>query len=148
MNAFFGAYHPVPGLSCSYSGFAGFITALFLSAAICKAAAPFVTNVRASQSLITKEVPIWYNLEADSAPVRASLAVSDDGGLTWNVPAQSLYGSGIGVGVNLGKDRHILWNARADWPEHRSDKVVFRIIVKDDLIPPDMALIPRGVSNV
>ena len=73
---------------------------------------PVVTNVRASQSPLTRQVEVRYDLQdADSATVRVSLLVSEDGGGTWNVPAQSLTGFGFGDSVTPGSDRYILWNA-------------------------------------
>ena len=102
-----------------------------------------VTNVRASQSPLTRQVEIRYDLQdADSATVRVSLPVSEDGGGTWNVPAQSLSGFGFGEGVTPGGDRYILWNAPADWPGHQSGLVRFRVVANDDPIPADMAQIP------
>ena len=122
----------------------------FVLVPTCHAAPPVVTNVRASQvqsplSAKDRMVEIRYDLQdADSATVRVSLLVSEDGGGTWNVPAQSLSGFGFGAGVTPGSARYILWNAPADWPGRQSSLVRFRIVVNDDPIPAGMALIPAG----
>ena len=106
-------------------------------------APPVVTNVHASQAGANQPVKIFYDLQdADSATVRVSLLVSEDGGGTWNVPAQSLSGFGFGDSVAPGSDRYILWNAPADWPGHQSSLVRFRVVVNDDPIPAGMALVP------
>ena len=118
---------------------------LLVAAGLGRAAAPVVTNVHASQAGPAQPVTIFYNLQdADSATVRVSLLVSEDGGGTWNVPAQSLSGFGFGVSVAPGNDRYILWNAPADWPGHKSSLARFRVVVNDDPIPAGMELIPAG----
>jgi formylglycine-generating enzyme len=122
-----------------------FAAVLLFAAGVCRAAAPVVTNVRGSQAWLTQQVEIRYDLQdADSATVRVSLQVSEDGGGTWNVPATSLSGFGFGDSVAPGNDRYILWNAPADWPGHKSSLVRFRVVVNDDPIPAGMALIPAG----
>ena len=111
----------------------------------CVAVPPVVTNLNALQRASGQPVDIWYNLQdTDSATVRVSLQISENGGGNWTVPAQSLSGTGIGDYVVPGPGRHILWNAPADWPGHQSSTVVFRVVVNDDPILGSMAQIPAG----
>ena len=110
-------------------------------------APPVVTNVNASQSFLSQQVEIRYDLQdADSATVRVSLEVSYEASpsVLIPIPATSLSGFGFGDSVAPGKDRYIFWNAPADWPGQKSDKVRFRVVVNDDLIPAGMVQIPAG----
>ncbi len=142
-----------PRHRCRFAGLSlwwGLAVVAFLVGADVRGAAPVVSNVRASQlpasQLPTsRNVEIFYDLEdSDSTSVRVSLLVSDDDGISWNVPAPSLGGFGFGANVTPGKDRYILWNAPADWPGQISDQVIFQVIVSDDPIPPGMVFIPAG----
>ena len=121
------------------------ILAMMLRGSCVLAAAPVVSNVRASQRAGSKVVDIYYDLaDSDSASVRVSLQISSDGGTTWVVPAQTLVGTGFGDLVKPGNGRWIGWNAGVDWNGQASDKVRFRIIANDDPVPSGMALIPAG----
>ncbi len=107
---------------------------------------PTVSNVRGLQQVSGQVVDIYYNLtDPDSAAVSVSLLISSDGGATWTVPATSLSGAGIGGAVVPGADRHIAWNAGADWPGQKSNSMRFRVTATDDPPPPaGMVLIPAG----
>ena len=121
------------------------IYALVFGTVWLEAAAPVVSNVRASQRAGSKVADIYYDLaDPDSATVRVSLQISSDGGTTWVVPAQTLVGTGFGDLVKPGNGRWIKWDAGVDWNGQVSDKVRFRVIASDDPIPAGMALIPAG----
>ena len=114
-------------------------------ARMCPAAPPVVTNVHASQAMLSQTVNIYYDLaDSDSSTVRVSLQVSSDGGNTWTVPAFSLSGADIGEAVQPGDDKHIRWDAGTDWPGQKSSTMRFRVIANDDPIPAGMVLIPAG----
>ena len=121
------------------------ILAMMLRGSCVLAAAPVVSNVRASQRAGSKVVDIYYDLaDPDSATVRVSLQISSDGGTTWVVPAQTLVGTGFGDLVKPGNGRWIKWDAGVDWNGQVSDKIRFRVIANDDPVPAGMALIPAG----
>ena len=126
------------------------IYALVFGTVWLEAAAPVVSNVRASQRSGSKLVDIYYDLaDSDSATVRVSLQTSSDGGTTWEVPAQTLVGTGVGDSVTPGNGRWIKWDAGVDWNGQASDKVRFRVIANDDPpIPAGMALIPAGAFQM
>lgn len=104
-----------------------------------------MTNVSAHQDAETRLVTIRFDLaDPDSATVRVGVEISADGGATWNVPAASLAGTGIGDAVKPGLGRLITWNAPPDWPENVSSQMKFRVTASDDPAPAGMALIPAG----
>ena len=115
---------------------------LLLMAADLHAAAPVVSNIRASQRPGTKLVDIYYDLTAVSASVSITATVSADGGLTYGVPAATFTGH-YGAGVASGANRSIVWNAGADWPSQFSSQCRVRVIA-DDAVPNNMALVPAG----
>ena len=63
-------------------------------------------------------IDIFYDysspLEIDPAAV--SIAISDDGGLTWLVPTTSTTGD-VGLGVSVGPNKRIIWNPTIDMPD-------------------------------
>ena len=74
------------------------------------------------------------------------MAVSDNAGASYSVPAFTLTGA-VGPGVALGNDRHIVWNAGTDWPGRFSSQCRVRITADDGTAPPapaGMAYIPAG----
>ena len=111
-----------------------------------EAAAPVVSNVRASQRAGTQLVDIYYNVSAATATVRVAVLVSADGGTIWNVPATTFTGA-YGPGVTTGNDRLLTWNAGLDWGGHFSTACRVRVLADDGTAPPapaGMAYIPAG----
>ena len=110
-----------------------------------QAAAPVVSNVRASQRAGTKLVDIYYDVaDADSTTVRVSVAVSTNGGASYTLLASNFSGAGFGYGVTTGNDKLIVWNAGADWNGKFSANVRFRVTADDATTPAGMVLIPAG----
>ena len=72
---------------------------------ISHAAPPVVSGVRATQRAGTHLVDIYYSVAA-IGPCTVYVAVSDNGGASYNVPVFTLTGS-VGSGVTPGADRHI-----------------------------------------
>lgn len=89
-------------------------------------AQPVVTNVQASQRPGTKFVDIYYSVANASGPVYVSIAVSDDGGATYAVPASS-FSRDVGPGVLPGSNKRAVWDAGADWNGQYSENMRFRI---------------------
>lgn len=112
-------------------------------------AAPVVSNVRSAQRAGTHLVDIYYNLAA-TGPCTVFVAVSDNAGVTWNVPVFTLTGA-VGPGVAPGNDRLIIWNAGTDWPGRYNDQCRVRVTADDGTAPPaptGMVYIPAGTFQM
>jgi formylglycine-generating enzyme required for sulfatase activity len=112
------------------------VLAGLVAASAVHAAAPVVSNVRASQRAGTKLVDIYYDLsDSDSGSLYVSIAVSVNDGATYDLPAASFSDGGgtksIGGGVSPGYNRWIVWNAGADWNGQFSSIVKFRVTADD-----------------
>jgi formylglycine-generating enzyme required for sulfatase activity len=108
------------------------------------AAAPVVSNVRSVQRAGTQLVDIDYDLaDPDSATLTVTVAVSTNGGATYDFPATRFTGA-FGINVSPGTGKRITWNAGQDWPNKFSANVRFRVTASDDTAPSGMALIPAG----
>ena len=90
------------------------IAALFGAVVCSEGAAPVVSNVRAAQRTGTELVDIYYDVSASVPPLTVAVQVSADGGATFAVNAVSLTGA-VGGGLQPGSNKHIVWNAGADW---------------------------------
>ena len=114
------------------------------------AVAPVVSRVRAEQRPGTQVVEISYDLaDADSAGLTVSVAVSQDGGASFEVPATSFGGDGYGTGVSPGSRKQIVWDAGRDWPNRFSANIRFRVTATDSAEPPNpepqrLVWIPAG----
>ena len=104
-----------------------------LSALIClgmvaaAVANPVVSNIRVTQRENTKLVDVLYDvLFVGGDEVDISFEVSSDGGTNYNVVATTFSGD-YGGNVSTGSDRHIVWNAGADWDENYSEQMKVRI---------------------
>ena len=118
------------------------LTAYFLLLlAASPAAPPVVTNVRASQRAGTELVDVCYDVSASVLPLTVAVQVSAEGGATFAVNAVSLTGD-AGGGLQPGANRHLVWNAGADWDGQFSAQMKFKIIVSDSNAPAGMAPIP------
>ena len=111
------------------------------------AAAPEgIFNVRVSQRAGTNLVDLHYDLATTTTdPLTVAVAVSTNGGLTYDLPATHFTGD-VGLGVTAGTNKWIVWDAAGDWPGGFSTNVFFRLTVSDVPYdaPPGMALIPAG----
>jgi hypothetical protein len=92
------------------------------------AADPVVSNVRASQRAESKLVDIWYNVADDDGDRQTvSVAVTVDG----SPLATSSFSGHVGPNVTPGNNRHIVWDADADWSGQFSSAVRFTITAND-----------------
>lgn len=77
-----------------------------------------VTNVRGSQRENSNLVDIYYDLEAsEGGSYKVEVQIE---GRTNEVNAVTFTGD-VGDGIAPGKNRHILWDAGADWPGKKGD---------------------------
>jgi len=113
------------------------------------AADPVVSNVSAAQRAGTKLVDITFEVsDADLDLVNISVNVSDDAGLTFNVPSTALSGD-TSVNASATPTSHALvWDAGIDFNQQFSTDMVVRVIADDGSAlgpaPPGMSLIPAG----
>ncbi len=126
--------------------------ALFALVSATHAAPPVVSSVRAAQRAGTHLVDIYYNVSDPdgNTPLTVYVAVSDNGGTSYNVPVFTLTGA-VGPGVTPGNDRHIVWNAATDWPGRFNTQCRVRVIADDGTGPPapnGMVYIPAGAFQV
>lgn len=92
---------------------------------------PEVSNVRANQVEGTKLVDIYYDAtDADGDLLKVRVEISDNDGLRYSVPAFSLTGD-IGEGIEPGRNKHIVWDAGADWDGEYSDKMRVKVFAID-----------------
>jgi formylglycine-generating enzyme required for sulfatase activity len=116
-----------------------------------QAAPPVVSNIRASQRPGTKLVDIYYDVtDADGDAQLVQVAASGDAGLTYTIPCVTLSGA-VGAGVTPGANRHIVWNAGADWNGNFVPQTKVRVTAFDGTTPPappGMAYIPPGTFQM
>ena len=101
----------------------GLLTALLVTSSVIGATTPAVKNVKASQNPTTKMVDIWYDLEAPVGYVYNMSVEATSGGMC--LPTKSVSGD-LGL-VKAGKNKHIVWRAPTDWPNHKASDVVVSV---------------------
>ncbi len=90
-----------------------------------------VASVRADGSGI---VDIYYTLsDADNDRCTVNIAVSDDGGSSWNVTISPSAFSGDLTNVYPG-NRHIIWNSKADLPGVFGSNYRVKVIADDSMV--------------
>lgn len=119
------------------------ILPLLVICTLAHAADPVVSNISAIQRAGTKLVDINYDVIADTATVYVSLAISNDGGMTFAVPAETRSGA-VGAGITIGNGKTITWNAGADWDGRPSSQLRFKVTADDLVAPVDFVTIPPG----
>ncbi len=128
-----------------YGLLVGMAWALVAAPPVWANSAPVVSNVTASQrSDGTRKVDIHYDLaDADGDACSIWVQVSNNGGQTWAVPAQTFTGA-IGSGITPGTGKLIVWDCLADLPGQTGTLQV-RVCANDgQSIPSGMAPIPAG----
>ncbi len=128
----------------SYFFLIAMILILSLAGKVLANSAPVVSNVTASQrSDDSKLVDIYYNLsDADGDSCTIWVAVSNNGGASWRVPARTFTGD-IGSNVTPGINKSIVWDAGADMPGKVGDFKV-RVYADDGNAPESMVLVPAS----
>jgi formylglycine-generating enzyme required for sulfatase activity len=105
------------------------------------AADPVVSNISAVQRAGTKLVDITYDVTADTATVKVTLEISNDGGQTFTVPAVTTSGA-LGAGIATGTGKVITWNAGVDWNGRPSNQLRFKVVADD--LRGSIVYIPAG----
>jgi len=105
---------------------------------------PVVSNVTAAQrGDDSKLVDIYYDLaDADGDSCTVWVAVSDNGGTNWRVPAET-FSSAIGQGISPGSNKHIVWDAGADMPG-KAGSFKVRVWADDGKGPDALVTVPGG----
>ena len=88
-----------------------------------------VTNMRGRQREKSNLIDIYYDIEATDGG-RYTVKVEIEG-RTNEVTATTFTGD-VGDGIAPGRNRHILWNAGADWPGKKGDVRVIVTATKQD----------------
>jgi WD40 repeat protein len=101
--------------------------AVLLGLAQVASAALNVTNVTAVQRSGTKKVDIGYDLTTEgTGPVTVTVDISDDGGATFTVKAQTLTGD-VGTNVSAGTGKRMTWDAGIDAPSVAGIRYVAKV---------------------
>jgi len=104
---------------------------------------PVIDTVHVSQSQGTTKVDISYSVvDFDSDNLLVLMKVSDDGGISFNVPAQTFTGD-YGFGVNSGINKQIIWDAGKDYPEIYGENFQVKLFASDVNIK-SINVIPQG----
>ena len=99
---------------------------------------PVVSNVRAEQRPSTKQVKITYDVEdLEGDLLTIQVQISDNGGLTFEVPAFSFAGD-VGPGIRPGIGRGVVWEAGRDLSDTFGVSYRAKVIARDDplSVPP------------
>ena len=121
------------------------ITVLMLmsSVLLVEAADPVVSKVQVAQRPGTHKVDIRYDVvDADGDALWITVEVSDNGGVSYAVPAAGFSGD-IGFEIRPGSGKHIVWDAGVDWGGKYSSNMRFRLTA-DDTLPQQMVWIAPG----
>ncbi|HPV14176.1 MAG TPA: hypothetical protein PL126_00835 [Candidatus Cloacimonadota bacterium] len=99
--------------------------------------APAVTNVRAVQRADgSGKVDIFYSLSnLTGDPMTVKLVASNDDGKTWGIHCNTV-SQDVGMGVNPGAEKHIIWDAAADYPNISRASLKFKVIAHEGNIQP------------
>jgi formylglycine-generating enzyme required for sulfatase activity len=120
------------------------LVGLCVSGVVYANSAPVVSNVQAAQrNDDSKQVDIYYNLyDANGDSCTVWVAVSDNNGSTWSVPAMSFTGA-VGKNIAPGLNKHIIWDAGRDMPGKIANFKV-RVVADDGKGPIQMVPVPAG----
>lgn len=105
---------------------------------------PVVSNVAASQQGECGEIAVTYDLDdADGDACTVWLAVSEDGGASFNVPVLTISGD-FGEGIPIETDKMIIWDIVQDAPGIEGSDFVVRVYADDGNGTGPMVYVPPG----
>ncbi len=90
---------------------------------------PVISAVTASQGIGTRTVTFSYSL-TDANISFVDLEISNDGGMTWSVPATAVSGA-VGAGVTPGTGKTITWNAATDFNSQYNTNMKVHVRARD-----------------
>ena len=121
-----------------------YIAALLFAGITPLTAAPTVSNLRVAQRDGTNLVDVYYDLSGSSEDgATVTVELSENGGASYGLPISSLSGN-VGSEVANGTNRHLVWDAGADLPDHFSETMRLRLIAESPPLTGEFALIPAG----
>jgi len=95
---------------------------------------PVVSNAHAEQRAGTRLVDITYDVaDPDGDVMTVSVQISDNGGSTFDISAQTFSGD-IGEGIISGVGKRIVWDAGADAPHSFGTNYVARVTADDGVV--------------
>jgi formylglycine-generating enzyme required for sulfatase activity len=94
---------------------------------------PEVSNVRMAQRENSRIVDVWYNLDNEAAIITLGIETNKV-----SIPGEAVtrLSGDVSVVVQPGANRHIVWNAGADWPEHSVTNARARVTAWSTNAPP------------
>ena len=107
----------------------------------CGAAAASIQNVMAQQRPKSGIVDVYYDLIESGGGV-FDVSISIEGG--GDRPLLSTLSGDVGVDIAPGRNKHIVWDAGADWPGHVQSNFVATVTASLDL---GMQFIPGGTNE-
>ena len=117
---------------------------IFVASGFADNTPPEVTNVAAMQQGECGEVAITYDLDdADGDACTVWVAVSEDGGASFNVPVLTISGD-FGEGIPIGTDKMIIWDIVQDAPGIEGSDFVVRVYADDGNGTGPMVYVPPG----
>ena len=113
------------------------LSIILLLGAVLLVAAPVVTNVNAVQRTDGSHyVDITYNLSnSTGGQMTIMLIGSNDNGSSWTIPCNLVTGD-VGQNIYAGNNKHIVWNAAAEYPNTSCEYFRFKVLAFDGSIPP------------
>jgi formylglycine-generating enzyme required for sulfatase activity len=117
---------------------AAFAAAAALGAAGTAHAVPEVTNVRMVQREHSRIVDVWYDLSGEAAIVTLGIETN---GVSIPDSAVTRLSGDVSAMVQPGANRHIVWNAGADWPEHSVTNARARVTAWHTNAPPQYCVV-------
>jgi len=108
-------------------------------------AVPEVTHVRMQQRTSSRIVDVWYDLAGEAAIV--TMGIETNGVAIPDSAVTRLTGD-VSIVIQPGTDKHIVWNAGADWPENVTETAKARVTAWHTNSPPQIMVIDlsKGTS--
>lgn len=105
------------------------------------ASAASIANVKAQQRPKSDIVDVYYDLiESGGGVFDISLSIEGGG----DKPTLSTLSGDVGVDIVPGRNKHIVWDAGTDWPNHLQSNFVATVTASPDY---GMVLIPGGTNT-
>ena len=108
-----------------------FCVLFFTYSAFGQNSVPVIDTVNVIQNQGSMSFDINYNVvDFDGDSLLVLVKISNNGGVSFNVPAQTFSGD-YGLGILSGINKQIIWDAGTDYPEHYGENFRVKLIVSD-----------------